>query len=900
MATPAQNPEIQLGLGARPQGNAVALFGANIFVVGADGNSNMQQSLYNTGAGFTASGLGNKESWSNSRLTLKNGFAPQTTGGCALAIQSGEIPALYLFWNQSKLWEDSSSGVLVTSLNDVTPPPPGSSSAPTANWLSTFVLCDENGLSINLPEGSCVTAVSLGSQAFLVGWMQPIPDQPGKLTDWATVSLYYVADQQPDKTLSTNAGVFGTWPGRMVSQLGLTAAEVGAMLPPVAGRSGVSLDSLISIAVTPQVSGAGVSSNDLSLDLVMFMTVTTADAKGDDQQQFQVAVTCPLDATGSPAAGQPTLAWSSPAATKSQLTILPDPAGRIIACGSSVTNVKNESKALLLETFATYGPLAYAGQTMLPASSADTSTPPSMMFIVDTGNASQTEPTQNSDGTGEMTTTSYPLLQLLFYGETTVAQLQQFGTAEVISNYANMSLSTANDGPAVAVTGIIDGPIPLPDANIIGWQFESTVNDLGSVIYGTSEGIAVQGQQSWNVGASFTANGKIGISAGDESLGDGGEAGIAWSASVSGGYTRNWSSSTSATFTLPWQQSSDASVDHTSIIGLGIVQYGSVFAAPPSISITNLKFFDANGNMISDGTQNAAISAPQAPIFAAISAYVGQSNQSPYVPFLVTPGDLMTYTIDGTRADGTPCGINATMAALTGNAIPDYFDTVIWPAAFDFGENSGGPSQKYLAFSWSLSGVTGGGFTALKSSMNSGSWNVEASLAAGCYWDDKEGLPLLGGVETSGTIMIGGTGGYSNTTTDTTTQQWGVSLQPFGTSPPWGPPNWGTLPDSAKAAINPAWESSVIASYRFVLFLLPDPRPGDASGLSPGYWVQELLKYGNTNAATVNPNVSLPTNLDPGSGAWKIVYVVLEVQTYDDLNNGTYTYQYTDPKGRFS
>ncbi|MDH2342842.1 hypothetical protein [Bradyrhizobium sp. SSUT77] len=903
MATPAQNPEIQLGFGSRPQGNAVTLFGANIFVVGFDDSSDLQQSLYTTGSGFTASSLGNKELWSNSQLKLANGFEPKSVGACALALQSGATPALYLFWNQSNLWKDSSAGVMVTWLNEVTPPT-GSSSAPAPNWLAGFVLCDENGLGIPLPAGASISAISLGSQAFLVGTVQPTPIETGKLMDFATVGVYYVADQLPKNTVVTNAGTFGTWPARNDTSMALSAAEIGALLPAVAGRSGVSLDNLISLAVTPQVSGAGTntSSNDLALNLVMFLTLTMADAKGSDKTQFQVAVICPLDANGSPAAGPPALAWSSAAATQSPLTILPDPAGRIIACGSSVTDEKNLEKALLIEVFSTYEPLAYASQYTLPASSADTSTPASMMFIVDTGNGSQSEPTANANNTGKMTTTSFPLLQLLFYGETTVAQVQPFGTVTLIANYANISLNIPTYGPTVAVTGIIEGPYPVPNANIIGWQFEGTTNDLGSVIYGATQGTSSQGQQDWNVGASITTNGQIGVSAGVESLGEGGEAGIAWDASVSGGYARTWSTSTSSTLSVPLQQPATASVTYETMIGLGIIPYGTVFAAPSTISITNLQFFDAQNNLITDGTQNVAssASAPQAPIFAATSATVGQSDGHDYVPFLVTPGDLMTYTIDGARPDLTPCGINATMAALTNNAITDYFGDVIWPAAFDFGAAAGGPSQKYLDFSWSLGGVTGAAFTALKTSMNSGSWNVEASLELGCYWDDHEGVPLLGGIETSGSIMIGGSGGYSSTTTDTQTAQWGVSLQPFATSPPWGPPNWGTVPDSAKQAIDPNWENNVIASYRFALFLLPDPRPGDASGLSPGYWVRELLTYGNKNATTVNPNASLPNNLDPGSGAWKIVYVVLEFQTYADMNNGTYTYHYTDPEGRFS
>ena len=57
MATPAQNQEIQLGFGERPQGNAATLFGPNIFVIGGDDKSDIQQSIYTTGAGFTVSSM---------------------------------------------------------------------------------------------------------------------------------------------------------------------------------------------------------------------------------------------------------------------------------------------------------------------------------------------------------------------------------------------------------------------------------------------------------------------------------------------------------------------------------------------------------------------------------------------------------------------------------------------------------------------------------------------------------------------------------------------------------------------------------------------------------------------------------------------------------------------------
>ena len=191
--------------------------------------------------------------------------------------------------------------------------------------------------------------------------------------------------------------------------------------------------------------------------------------------------------------------------------------------------------------------------------------------------------------------------------------------------------------------------------------------------------------------------------------------------------------------------------------------------------------------------------------------------------------------------------------------------------------------------------MTGEAFTAVEGKVQTMSWNIEASLALGLYWDVKAGAPLLGGEETKGSIMIGGSGGYASSTTTTTSDQWGVSVVPFAGSPPWGPPVWGTAPEKAKS-IDPNWEQVVVAQYTFAVFFLPDPASDAPAPLYPGYRVQELVKYGNTNAGKYNPAMYLPANLDPGSGCWKVIYVVLSIQTYDDLNNDppTFTYRCTD------
>jgi hypothetical protein len=62
-----------------------------------------------------------------------------------------------------------------------------------------------------------------------------------------------------------------------------------------------------------------------------------------------------------------------------------------------------------------------------------------------------------------------------------------------------------------------------------------------------------------------------------------------------------------------------------------------------------------------------------------------------------------------------------------------------------------------------------------------------------------------------------------------------------------------------------------------------------------GRGVYALLRPYAVDAS--KPNVPLPNDLDAGSGSWKIVYVALEVQTYADMNNGIYTYQYRTRMG---
>ena len=184
-----------------------------------------------------------------------------------------------------------------------------------------------------------------------------------------------------------------------------------------------------------------------------------------------------------------------------------------------------------------------------------------------------------------MTVTSYPLLQFVFYGSTTVAQSLTYGTAEVMANSSNVSLSMPkNGGPSVVVTGIIEGPLPMPDANIIGWQFEGTNNDLGSLVYGTSNSQNAAVQQSFNVGVSLTSQGQIGIWGGAEYLATA-ERGRRMGFFVEQWLCRTWQHSSGQSSASTAQQPSMVNVvTHdknggqpvTSQVGQGIVPSGSL------------------------------------------------------------------------------------------------------------------------------------------------------------------------------------------------------------------------------------------------------------------------------------------------------------------------------------
>jgi hypothetical protein len=788
---------------------------------------------------------------------------------------------MYLAWNQADV------GILTAPCTGLTQPSGGGNAAPV--WGDGFLLRDQ---SANVPTprgaGSDVCATSLGSQAFLLAY--PI-DQSGQPAVF--IGLYYVADQTTTM-VATKAGSFAAWNAR--ASVVLTTSAIAAMSSNPDGMDMYDTGSTVSIVTIPYVTpGSGASDNQLSLALVGFMTIEMDQnqSSGGKTGKFwwPMQFMLPLDETGAPlvsGAPAPQTIWTAGMRPKSNATAVCDPAGRIVCCAASQDWPTENLKELFFGVFQTYTmpPSLAPDGFVTVAPSAANPQPPALLFVVGAGTPSSA--TTNVTGNGQMTPTTYPVYLFAFYASSTVAQLIDYGAIEVTNNYA-LGNPVSAQGPTLATFGIIDGPIPVPNQNIAGWQFESTTNDLGSIAYGNQVNSGIQTAKSWNYNIGFQTSGSITFK------GLGQKAGIAWDASFSGGQTRNWGSSTASTLANTLQQTADVNPKktgggtHTNQVGVGIDPWGSVWAAQSGVSFNNFRFVNAAGLVISDGSIDAASQTPLAPVQGSCAPSLAAPTQYLYVPYMVTPGNLLSYTIDG------EIGINATMAKLAG--VANYFETIIWPAAFTF--TAGSDTQKYLLFSWEVGGVTGQGFSYVTGTVNTQSWQINASFYVGWTWGSTEGFPLIGTAMTQGSFMIGGSGGYSSSTTTTTSDQWGVAIAPPpGSSPPFGPPNWGEAPTNVDPSLQNLWGAAV-AKYEFALFLLPDPGADAPAPLSPGYWVRELIQYGNLNATTVSPAAVLPTDLDPNIGCWKIVYIVLSIWTNDDLNSGTPTYCYDDPYGWF-
>lgn len=228
----------------------------------------------------------------------------------------------------------------------------------------------------------------------------------------------------------------------------------------------------------------------------------------------------------------------------------------------------------------------------------------------------------------------------MFYNQHVRCQVDYFGYIQVLNNAVQSKL---NPETKFVIRGVVDGPIPIPNQNIAGFTFVPGVFNLGQVLCGTTslKNSSHQSTLAWTLGFQSSGGSNKG-------------AGPAWDISFSSG-CGSTTGETESTVTLTQMIQNSIVNRNSESVGIDLVPTGNMFAAPQTITATLYKFYDAQGNLISDATTSTD---GQAIKTALIGVYNDPLAAYPYVPFLSAPGWLESYT---------PEAINAQMDSLLPN-----------------------------------------------------------------------------------------------------------------------------------------------------------------------------------------------------------------------------------------
>jgi hypothetical protein len=183
----------------------------------------------------------------------------------------------------------------------------------------------------------------------------------------------------------------------------------------------------------------------------------------------------------------------------------------------------------------------------------------------------------------------------------------------------------------------------------------------------------------------------------------------------------------------------------------------------------------------------------------------------------------------------------------------NYFRDVIEANAYNFWDPDSNSTQKWLDVAWAGTGSAPPSYEETQTNFTENSWTMSADVYAG--FGGGGGIDIFGlGVESSFSLMAGFTYDTETEVSTETTKTWGIELGDYDC--PSGP----------------------ITSYTWRIYFLPPPQA------NPSEWTQELIQNFNN---VQQPGMVNPAQIDPNSGAWKIVFIVTQIYT-----NGQQTYSY--------
>ncbi len=812
MSAPSHLPssgEFKLGI-HRPSSNAAVIFDNNLWLIGHGDSNDLWQTTFNLGKNFNER-FKNQSSWKNAQISPKGGA--QTSVRCGAGVSAGAQPGLYLFWVGDKSRLNASC---CTASNGGGAP----------NWGQAASLF-ERGTNVTVDGTAEVAATAFGQDTFIVATLasggslflgayntNDYNNNPGH---WESRSAYHIEkqdlidlvegalqQQEPQAQVHGFTGTIG-----IAGSSGLPAAPGGN--PP------------INLTDAPP-----------SFFLAVFLRVSVKHVKGN----VDVPIVISLDSSGNAISGSAFCMKLLINDAMSPFSVVRDTPGRLLAFSTL-----GESKGLGCQGYATEI-LLVPGQAAtfdgFEAGENVDAHPPTVVYFVDVPAV--------PPGTFPPVIIDCPVYQFAFYNSDVRCQFDYFGYIEVNNNFD--TLIPQPPDTIFVTSGIIDGPIPLPNENIKDYVFGPGSVDLGDVTYGFTSSTMEQHQSScaWTAGFKSTGSTTKGI-------------GPAWDISVSAGSGSVSGKAEGTINSLALEQRAKISTHMQSgeNVGVGIVPEGTIVGSPISINVVTYTFFDSKGNIVADATTGETGQAMKSAFF---QAQPGSQDVHAYTPFLVTAGNLQSYT---------PEAINAKMKILGYSKTDDYFYDVIVANAYRFGNG-----QKYLSFSWIADGETSALFQATATSFEENSWSFDTSVYAGI--SGGAGFNVFGIGEAFQTkFMAGFTMSTQSSTTITDGSSSGIQL-----SQNWGPPGWGGDPSFVPVNCQPNWPKAMASFSLYCIFFQFRLSPPD---FQKNYWTWELKEYLSKVPNQIFKNVE---NIDINAAVWKIVYVVTAYSTND--GSSTYTY----------
>jgi len=499
--------------------------------------------------------------------------------------------------------------------------------------------------------------------------------------------------------------------------------------------------------------------------------------------------------------------------------LLRDPAGRLRSWVRP-EGQKTEYDAVLLQaTPGTPVSFNHSGESItLKGDPLPYTAPCSLFYMFSDGQSSTTV-----NGTPA---TQYPVYEFVFYGTQGMCQVNRCGTVQVVPDFSVRTTSRNLNKPLHIITGIIDGPLPIPLANYKFYPPGPGQTNAGSMVYGIqqSENSSHKVSNTYSVGIESQAKVTKGI-------------GPAWDISLKGG--QGWVTGDSSGTTTSYDLTVKALIntnEHEE--NPTISPDGALNSVGAQFSITAFRYLDNFGPDVDSTTDTPTNGLKAATVTMSMIDETGLT----FTPYMVTPGTLESYT---------PEAINKKMKSLGYTDTDNYFGNVITQNAYPFKD----PRNPYIGYSWSKNVAEGEAFKEWKASFQESSWTLDVHAYGGV--SGGTGAEIFGlGEDFQWEVMAGVDYSHNSITDSDKSSKWSIGLD--GT---WGPPNRPELPES-------------VSAYNFRIYLLPVPVP--PSALKKTYWTEELIEKTNQ------------TGLDGNSACWRIVYVVTLINYVDGSNSYQY------------